>query len=408
MANITRREGKNGVSYRIKASCGYDRNGRQIVKSKTWKPSEGMTKRQIEKELNRVAVEFENKVVNGMVADSSSIKLADFCDEYLKIAKDTLSPTTLEFYKNVIDSRIIPSLGHMKLNAIKPIHAQQFIGELLEDGARADGKGESLSASTVKRYFTVLKSIMARAYKLELIDRNPTETAKLDMPEVEETEIEIFTKEEAAHVLACLKSEPTAFQVLIHLAIVMGCRRGELVALKWNAINFKSNVITVKASNYKLKGQETKTKVPKTKKSIREIAIPEYLTELLKKYRAEQLETQRELGDKWNAEGWIFTQWNGKAMNPQTPSKQFSKFLARHGIPHRKFHALRHTSATFLLVSGTNIKNVASRLGHTQLSTTNRYVHALRDADEAAAKTFESLILTGDDEREPKNIKSCS
>ena len=79
-------------------------------------------------------------------------------------------------------------------------------------------------------------------------------------------------------------------------------------------------------------------------------------------------------------------------MNPDTPTRQFAKFLARNEIPHRKFHALRHTSATLLLSSGTNIKNVASRLGHTQLSTTNRYVHALRDADEKAANTFETLF----------------
>lgn len=287
MANITCREGKNGVSYRIKVSCGYDTSGHQIVKSKTWKPSPGMTQRQIDKELNRVAVEFENKVVNGMVADSSTIKLVDFCDEYITMAKQTLSPSTLAFYKNVIDKIIVPSLGHIKLNAIKPIHAQQFIQMLSEEGARTDGKGDKLSAATVKRYFTVFKSIMAQAYKLDLIDRNPTDTTKLNMPKVEEPEVEIFTKEEATHMLACLEGEPLAFQVLIHLAVVTGCRRGELVALKWNCINMKSNTISVKASNYKLTGQGTQSKSPKTKKSIREIAIPEYLTELLKRYRIE-------------------------------------------------------------------------------------------------------------------------
>lgn len=393
MANITKREGKNGTSYRIKASAGYDQNGKQIVKTMTWKPSPGMSQKQIEKELNRVSVEFEIKVANGDITSGSNMRLADFCEQYITIQADKLSPATANFYRNVIERIIKPSLGHFKLNDIKPIHVQKFIGMLAETGVRADGKGDKLSPATVKRYLTVLKSIMATAYKLDLIEKNPTDTAKLTLPDAEEPEIEIFTKEEATHMLSCLDGESLMFQILIHMAIVTGCRRGELVALKWENIDFQGNTVSVKQSNYKLRGEEIKSKAPKTRHSTRKIAIPEYLTEMLRSYHSEQEKTRRQLGDKWIGEGWMFTQWNGKPMNPQTPTKQFSKFLEKNNIPHRKFHALRHTSATLLLSSGTNIKNVASRLGHTQLSTTNRYVHALQEADKAAARTFETLIL---------------
>ncbi|MCL1857981.1 MAG: site-specific integrase [Oscillospiraceae bacterium] len=95
-----------------------------------------------------------------------------------------------------------------------------------------DKKGDKLSPATVKRYLTVLKSIMTQAYKLELISQNPTSSSKLYIPEVIEPEVEIFTKEETAQMLSCLDSEPLMFQVFIHLAIVTGCRRGELTALK--------------------------------------------------------------------------------------------------------------------------------------------------------------------------------
>lgn len=391
MATITKR----GDSYRIRVSCGYNAHGKQIVKSTTWKPPAGMTAKQIEKELNRVAVEYEARVTGGDSTEMSTMKVADFCDRYLEMVETTLSPNTFVFYKSVIETLIKPSLGHLKLNAVKPIHAQQFIQMLQGDGIRNDGRGERLSASTVKRYFTVLKSIFAKAYKLDLIDRNPTDTAKLDLPEVDEPEIEIFTAEEAQYMLSCLETEETMFQVLIHLAIVTGMRRGELCALKWSNIDLKQGLVIVKQSNYKLTGEEIKTKKPKNKKS-REIVIPEYLKELLRKHQLEQMQNSLRLGDRWHGDGWLFTQWNGEPMNPQTPTKQFAKFLARHNIPHRKFHSLRHTSATLLLSSGTNIKNVASRLGHSQLSTTNRYVHALRDADERAASTFETLFAEQD------------
>ena len=81
-----------------------------------------------------------------------------------------------------------------------------------------------------------------------------------------------------------------------------------------------------------------------------------------------------------------------KQMYPTTPTQWFGKFQKRNGLPHRKFHALRHTSATLLLSNGTNIKNVATRLGHTQLKTTNRYVHAVEQAERDAANTFENLL----------------
>lgn len=392
MATITRR----GDSYRIRVSCGYTAQGKQIIKSMTWRPPAGLTAKQTEKELNRAAVEFEARVTGGDSTEMSSMKVSDFCDRYLEMAEATLSPNTLVFYKSVIQELIKPSLGHMKLNAVKPIHAQQFIQMLQGDGIRNDGKGNRLSAATVKRYFTVLKSIFAKAYKLDLIDRNPTDTAKLDLPEVDEPEIKIFTPEEAQHMLSCLDTEPTMFQVLIHLAIVTGMRRGELCALKWSNIDMSHGLVIVKQSNYKLTGEEIRTKKPKTKKSIREISIPEYLIELLRKHQTQQMQDAMRLGDRWRGDGWLFTQWDGEPMNPQTPTKQFAKFLEKNNIPHRKFHSLRHTSATLLLSSGTNIKNVASRLGHSQLSTTNRYVHALRDADEKAASTFETLFAEQD------------
>ncbi len=377
-------------SYRIRVSCGYDTSGKQIVKSMTWKPSPNMTARQTEKELAKVASAFESKVQNGEYTEASEMKLAEFALQYLDMQRKMLAPTTFHLYERIISEIITPTLGHIKLKDFKPFHSQRLI-----DAMTADGK---LSAATIKRYFCVLQSIMTKAYKLELIDRNPTETAKLDLPEVEEAEVQIFSREEVKQMLSCLDAEPLKFQVLIHLAVTTGARRGELVALKWEHIDFKRSTITIKQSNYKIKGQEVTTKKPKTKGSNREIAVPSYILDMLKAFRIEQLRDKMRLGDAWHEKGFIFCKWNGEPMHPNTPTDAFADFLKRNGIPHRKFHALRHTSATLLLTSGTNIKTVGARLGHTQLATTNRYVHALRDADEAAAQTFADFTPT------PKNI----
>lgn len=97
------------------------------------------------------------------------------------------------------------------------------------------------------------------------------------------------------------------------------------------------------------------------------------------------------LGSAWQNLGYIFTEEDGYVMNPQTPTKQFSKFLKRHNIRHLKFHGLRHTSATMLLANGCDIKTVSMRLGHSDIETTNIYVHALESIDRRAAETFDKI-----------------
>lgn len=193
-------------------------------------------------------------------------------------------------------------------------------------------------------------------------------------------------------MLQALDSEPLQFRLLIHLALNTGCRRGELMGLKWSDIDFATGVLTVSRSNYKLTGdKEIKSKSTKSGKS-RRIILPPYCLPMLRQYRAEQLQTQMLMGDAWHGDDWIFIQADGKPMYPTTPTLQFSRFLKRHNLEHKKFHALRHTSATLLLSNGTNIKNVSARLGHAQLKTTNRYVHAVEQAEREAANTFETLL----------------
>ena len=98
------------------------------------------------------------------------------------------------------------------------------------------------------------------------------------------------------------------------------------------------------------------------------------------------------MGDAWKNLDYVFTEEDGYVMNPQTPTKQFSKFLNRHNIRHLKFHGLRHTSATLLLANGCDIKTVSTRLGHSDIETTGIYVHALERVDRTASQTFDKLI----------------
>lgn len=358
----------------------------------TWKPTQGMTERQIEKELNRIAVKFEDSVKNGTYAPNTKIRLDEFSQTYLSNVESRLSPLTLNAYRQLLNTYILPSMGHMRLKDIHPQHIQSFIKNLQEDGIRADHKPGRLSPTTIKKIYSVLQAVLHNACKMDLIPTNPANSEKIELPAQTSPEIEIFTQEEAQTMMECLYSEPLMYQVLIILAIVTGCRRGELVALKWPDIDFKKGTISISKSNYTLKGQGINTKQPKTAGSVRIITIPPFCIDLLREYHAEQAETRLTLGDRWENGHWIFTQWNGTPMYPTTPTLWFDKFLKRHGLRHRKFHALRHTSATLLLTSGANIKTVGNRLGHKKLATTNRYVHAVESADVAAANAFQEMF----------------
>lgn len=387
MANVQKR----GDSYRIRVYCGTDSKGKKIMRSTTFTPDKSMTPRQVEKALTKAVVEFEENALNSSYIKHMKLKLADFCPQYLENVKQQLSPKTYENYERAINNYIIPALGHLYLKDICPVHIQKFVNMISGDGVRKDKRGERLAPSTVHRYYVILQSIMHNAYSLELISSNPTDRSKIKLPGLEEEKIEIYTKEQAEDMLDCLKEEPLMYQLLIHLAFVTGARRGELAALKWEDIDFSENTVKIRRSNYKLKGEEIQSKATKTGKE-RTVAIPQYCVELLKAHRSEQALQRLSIGDQWINGNWVFTQWNGRPMCPTTPTQWFSKFQKRHGLPHKKFHALRHSSATLLLGEGTNIKNVAARLGHTKITTTNRYLHAIEKADKQAANIFEDIF----------------
>jgi integrase len=162
--------------------------------------------------------------------------------------------------------------------------------------------------------------------------------------------------------------------------------------LKWEDIDLENKLLSVKRSIYKPKNEKALEKAPKSKCSIRTIAIPCRLCDTLTEYKAHQDRHASFLGSSWKNLGYVFTEEDGYVMNPHTPTKQFDHFLKRHNIRHVKLHGLRHTSATLLLSNGCDIKTVSTRLGHADIETTNIYVHTLASVDRMAAQTFDKIF----------------
>lgn len=385
---------KPNGTYLIRVSCGLDGAGKQITRSKTFKPSKpNLSYQRLNREIDQFITDFEKEVKLGVVSvNNEKTRFSDFCVKYLELKKTSLSPTTYAFYETIIQTELLPMFGAMKLRDIRTYHVQQFIHYLATEKKRNDGIAGGISASTVRRYTTVLRSILTLAYKMDFIDEDVGNSRKIEFPKEAPTEIEVYTLEEVGEILRALEDEPINIRVLIELAIFTGMRRGEIVGLKWGDIDFQNQKISVKRSIYKPKDGKAQEKEPKSRYGIRTIAIPEQLCKTLVAYRAQQDRHISFLGDAWKNLDYVFTEEDGYVMNPHTPTKQFSKFLKRHGIRHLKFHGLRHTSATMLLANGCDIKTVSTRLGHADIDTTNIYVHALESTDRRAAQTFDNLI----------------
>lgn len=399
MPTITPRKNKDGeiISYTIRVYHGYDSKGKRLKPySMTYKPAPKMTAKQIEKELQKISLEFEERCKKGIAGNADRITLEEFTKIYLEAKAKTLSPSTCAFYERAIETKILPALGFHKVNQIKPAHIQAFINQLCglskqkRDGSQAE---ESLKPASVRRYLTVIQSIFKLAVKQNIIESSPAKAELLEIPRVVAPKIEIFTKQEAAQMLSYLEQEDLQFQVFIQLAIMTGARRGELTALKFSDFDYVTNKVTIERAAVKLKNQPTMIKAPKDYE-VRTVAVNQYCIDLVKLLREEKNRQAQTLGTQWHENDWLFTQSNGEIMNPQTPTKQFSKFLDKNGLKHRKLHSLRHTSATLLLYGGVNIRQVQERLGHGDITTTNKYLHYISEADEQAANVLQDMLIT--------------
>ena len=385
---------KPNGTYLIRISCGLDSSGKQIAKSKTFRPSKpNLSFQKLNKEIENFIAAFEEEArSDNPTVRFDKITFKDFCPKYLELKKTVLSPNSYAFYETIINTELIPKFGKMKLREIKTYHIQEFIQYLTTEKKHRNGEAGGISPSTVRRYATVLRSILSLAYQLEYTDNDAGASKRIIFPKIETCEVEVYTEEEVRVILSALDAEPINIRALVELAIFTGMRRGEIVGLKWADIDFENQSLSIKRSIYKPKDGKALEKEPKSKSSIRTISLPDHLIKTLHEYKLHQDRHISFMGEAWNKLDYVFTEEDGLVMNPQTPTRQFSNFLKRHNIRHLKFHGLRHTSATMLLANGCDIKTVSSRLGHADLETTGIYLHARESTDRKAAKTFDAFI----------------
>ena len=369
-------------TYRVTVSMGYDINNKKIAQRKTFTLDPDLTLKQAEKEILRLATIFEDEVKSGQHV-SANLTFKQFADQWERdYGEKQLEATTLASYKGELRTKILPALGHIKLKDLKPLHLIRFLDYLTKSGSRVDGKPGGYSTRVIKYQHSIISSILQAAVHWQIINDNVARRVQPpkgdDKPKGDNYLDELDTGMLLKYIL---KTEPLEYQAMAMVTVYSGLRKGEVLGLRWEDISFEDNTIWVNKAFARANKKEF-IKSTKNKSSKRIVALPETVMQLLKKLKAES---------------------EGPRVFPfcySTPTHWFKRVKSRFNEEHDEklpedltFHGLRHTSASLLIAQGTDLRSVASRLGHSDMTTTARtYAHAIKSRDVAAADALEKII----------------
>ena len=311
---------------------------------------------------------------------------------YENHSKPKIRPTTQETYESRIRLHIIPEIGDIPLNKLTQNDLQQFYGRLKKSGRKrfTDKYGEGLSDRMVRMCHATCRSALEKAVQDGLIRVNPAIGCKL--PPKKAREMQVLTREELQRFLIQAKFE--GYYEVFLLDLATGLRRGELMALQWDDLNFKTGVLNVNKQVYDVRGQ-LQISTPKTKNSIRKIVLPPAVVAVLQEYK-------KTVDSRWMFPSPV------KEDCPITPGvvRRRLQFILEHtGCKHVRFHDLRHTFATLALENGMDVKTLSAMLGHVSAATTlDIYTHITDDMQRTAAANIDRSIgkMEPQEEAEPE------
>ncbi len=367
---------KKNNSYEIRVSCGYDVNGKQKFQQLTWKPEPGMTPKQIEKELTRQTVIFEENCKKGQI--TANVKFEAFAEQWFEeYAKINLRSTSYERMKQ-LTHRVYPAIGHMRMDKITGRHVQQFINDVLLNG-KSMKTGKPLSRKTAVHHLSFISDVFTYAVKMDMLSDNPCR--KVSVPKGEQKEKEIYSFEELEQLMKLLETAPLKYQLFFTMVLYTGFRRSEMLGLEWKDIDWDNNVISVRRTSNYTSERGIYTDTTKTRKSKRSRKYPQIVFDLLRMYKTEQDVERIRQGSKWIDYDRIFVKWSGEPMNNGTPYLWLKELCEKNNMRFCDIHSFRHAHASILINAGVDVATVSADLGHSNSMTTlSIYTHEFQEA----------------------------
>lgn len=412
MANATKRINKDGsVSYEIQVS-----RGRGLSPySMRWQAPESWSERVVQRELAKVCADFERRCKNGEVLTNKERKAEEQrkAEEEKKIQTVkqytekvfmprltvTCSEHTRDSFQRNIDKYIVPAIGEIKM---PDVQSEQITALILKMQTPKDKGGYGLKVSSAVKVYTILNLMFKQAYLSHMIMPNPMDFVtrpKATKAEGKKRDVESFDESELQYILSCINNESLKWRTMIYLMAFTGARKGEIVGLKWDCVDFQNNTVTIKETlNYTVeKGIYSDT--TKNGKQ-RTIDVDENVMKMLKTLRAEQITA---IGKKMKKQGkkgiaklpkWVFTTDDYESpMHPDSPTRFCKNMEKKYGITDFHPHKLRHSFASIAITNGADVVSVSEILGHSDVAVTLRvYSHSNEEARKRASNIFNSVI----------------
>ena len=404
---------KNGKQYVV-----FDYRDSDDKRKRKWVGTglpEKCTKKALNDKVEEVVAKFYESYMTGSIDKKKEKPLAvsafsdgavSICDDtlvrylayWLDTVKPSLAPGSVTEYTRLlrlVTAYFNETFPDLKLKDVTALHIQQYYNHL---------HGKGLKGKTVRCYHSFLHSAFKYAVKVDLIPFNPTE--RVELPRKEKFEGTFYTKEELEQLFEVFKGD--RLELVIHIAAYYGLRRGEILGLNWDSIDFDKKTITIrrKVSGSYLNGSGEKLRIEnelKTAASIRTFPLIPHIEKMLKERKRLEEYYSKLLGDGFDREfdGFICRDNTGKLITPNYVSRHFKTVLDKNKLKPLRFHDLRHSCASLLVANGVPMKGVQEWLGHANYTTTaNYYSHLDYSSKIESAEKIARLLDKPDENSE--------
>lgn len=347
------------------------------------------------RDAQRALTEALRQRDHGMVVTPDRITVGEWLTRWLERhrAEGHITPRTYDRYRGIIRYHLLPGLGRLRLQALRPDHIADIKARWLS--GKESTAGAPLAGASVHKHLVVLRRALADALRAGIIVRNPMDAVSAPSLKGRE-ERRALTEEEIAALLDAARG--SRYDAAIRVTLATGLREGELLALQWEDVDLAAATLSVRRTLAYVDGT-TVFGAPKTANSRRTIELSPATVQVLRSHRAAQVEHRLRLGAIWQEHGLVFPSMIGTPWLARTFYRDYRPIVERSGIADPatvNWHTLRHTAATQWLRHGADVFSVSRRLGHASASfTMDVYGHLLRGQQRQAAEALDYLLAKG-------------
>ncbi|MBR4336323.1 MAG: site-specific integrase [Clostridia bacterium] len=344
-------------------------------------------KRKAEEMLEEIKREYSD----GYQAPAGDMMFTSYIKRWLASKKPCVELSTWEGYQIYAERHIIPYFDPLRLSLreVKPRDIQAYYQYKYTQG-RLDGKEGGLSIPSIRKHAIVIKEVFDDAVLEDLVLRNPAVGVRMPAKNTSTRERVFLTEESANELLRAFEGHP--LQPLVYVALYYGLRRSEVLGLRWSAIDFDHDKISINHTVVKNKTIVRKD-TTKTQCSFHTYLLIKDVKDVLLRRLEEVHQREAELGGTYTKTDYVFTWDDGRLLRPDYITKAFQKVLEQHGIPHMRFHDLRHSTASVLYDKGWDLKDIQIWMRHSSIDVTSDiYTHITANRKSKMAQTLNSLF----------------